>query len=174
MQVPIKHHHRLKKETHNPSGAPVFIPVFRWILIALVFCVVFCRSLLSFCLFCLVAMALSLLLFTASGYPLVSCGHGIVSPTIYAFWLSFGIFKLLLQCYTCLLLNATCNAILTPLHCRSLIFQCFKSRCKISLLKYTTYNTSRAVAVRRGLRFHPVTDWSGEFYQLSSSIDIIS
>jgi hypothetical protein len=39
----------------------------------------------------LVAMALSLLLFTASGYPLVSCGHGIVSPTIYGFWLSFGI-----------------------------------------------------------------------------------
>jgi hypothetical protein len=60
-----------------------------------------------------VAMALSLLLFTPSGYHLVS---------------SF------------------------------LIFQCFKSRCKISLLKYTTYNTSRAVAVRRGLRFHPVTD----------------
>jgi hypothetical protein len=40
----------------------------------------------------LVAIALSPLLFTASGYHLVSCGHGIVSPTIYAFWLSFGIF----------------------------------------------------------------------------------
>jgi uncharacterized membrane protein len=77
----------------------------------------------------LVAIALSLLLFTASGssgYPLVSCGHGIVSPTIYDFWLSFGI--------------------LWPLHCLSyylrllvlLVILWYLVAITLSLLLFTT------------------------------------
>jgi hypothetical protein len=42
----------------------------------------------------LLAIALSILWFTATDYPLVSSGHCIVCPSIYGYWLPFGILDL--------------------------------------------------------------------------------
>ena len=88
------------------NSSPVFSGV--GVTRSLVFCVMFCRSLLvllyfffwSLCclsfdlrilitsLWYLVAIVLSFLRFTDSDYlPLVSCGHCVVCPSIYGFWL---------------------------------------------------------------------------------------
>ena len=93
--------------TSYPSGAPDFIPGFQDVRFAqsLVFCVVFCRSLLCPFVVFIVAIVFSVLRITPSDYPfgilwplyflsfasrllitpLVSCGHCIFCPSHYFF-----------------------------------------------------------------------------------------